>query len=110
MTAPPTLPTALLTPASGAPSNLSGDPTTAKEAFQDFVSGTFFKEMMKSMRKMHDKPAYFHGGSAEDIFRAQMDEKVAEDLAREHGGAFADPLFESFASRQLKVKIQSKSA
>ena len=69
---------------------------TTKEAFQDFVAGTFYKQMLKSLRQSHDKPAYFHGGQAEEMFRSQLDQQVAEDLARTQGAAFADPLYDSF--------------
>ena len=81
-----------------------------RETFQDFVAGTFYRQMFKSMRRMHDKPAYFHGGSAEEIFQSQMDQQVAEDLARENGAAFADPLFQAFARRLQLAEISSTSA
>jgi Rod binding domain-containing protein len=67
-----------------------------KAAFQDFVAGTFYKEMLKSLHKMHDKPAYFHGGQAEKIFQGQLDQQVAEDLARGRGGELADSLYQAF--------------
>src|SRR5690606_5744113 len=61
---------------------------TTKEAFQDFVAGTFYAQMLKSMHKSHGKPAYFHGGQAEDIFRSQLDQQIADTMARQHGQAF----------------------
>lgn len=67
-----------------------------KQTFQDFVAGTFYKEMFKSLRKTHDKPAYLYGGQAEEMFQNQLDQQVAEDLASEHGGSFSDDLFEAF--------------
>ena len=70
-----------------------------RETFQDFVAGTFYAQMLKSLRKTHGKPAYFHGGQAEEVFQGQLDQQVAEDLARSAGGAFADPLFEAFEQR-----------
>lgn len=69
-----------------------------KEKFQDFVAGTFYKQMFKSLRKTHDKAAYINGGQAEEMFQNQLDQQVAEDLARDHGGSFADDLFEAFKS------------
>lgn len=69
------------------------------DAFQKFVAGTFYKEMMKSMHKMHDKPAYFHGGQAEEMFQSQMDQHVAEDLAAKHGQALVEPLFNVFSAK-----------
>ena len=74
-----------------------------EETFQDFVAGTFYKQMLKSLRKTHGQPAYFHGGQAEEIFQSQLDQQVAENLARNHGAAFADPMFQAF-SRQVAAK------
>jgi Rod binding domain-containing protein len=67
-----------------------------RAAFQDFVAGTFYKEMLKSLHQMHGKPAYFHGGQAEKIFQGQLDQQLAEDLARGRGGDFADSLYQAF--------------
>ncbi len=74
-----------------------------QETFQDFVAGTFYKQMLKALRRTHGQPAYFHGGQAEKIFQSQLDQQVAENLARDHGAAFADPLFQSFF-RQVRAK------
>jgi Rod binding domain-containing protein len=71
----------------------------AKEVFQDFVAGTFYKQMFKALRSAQKQPAYFHGGQAEKVFQAQMDQEVAESLAKDHGAAFADPLFAAFSRR-----------
>jgi len=73
--------------------------TSLRQAFQGFVAGTFYKQMFQSLRKMHGKPAYFHGGSAEEMFQSQMDQQVAEDLAREQGSRFSDALFSVFAQK-----------
>ena len=55
--------------------------------------------MLKSLRSAEQKPAYFHGGRAEEIFRGQLDQNIAEDLARDHGAAFSDPLFQVFTQQ-----------
>ena len=73
--------------------------TTLQDAFQDFFAGTFYKQMFESLRKMHSKPAYFHGGRAEEMFQSQMDQQVAENLARDQGGSFSDPMFSVFAQK-----------
>ncbi len=70
-----------------------------REKFQDFAAGTFYKEMLKSLRSGQKHSKYFYGGQAEEIFRGQLDQQIAEDMARQHGGAFASPLFEAY-SRQ----------
>lgn len=74
----------------------SGSKADLKSTFQDFAAGTFYKEMMKSLHKMHRKPAYLHGGQTEDIFQGQLNQQLAEDLAHEHGGQFADSLYQAF--------------
>ena len=71
-----------------------------RQAFQEFVSGTFFRQMIKSLRRAQGEPAYFHGGQAERIFQGQFDEQIADDLAEKHGGALAEPLFQAFESQR----------
>lgn len=68
-----------------------------KDAFQNFVGETFFQMMLKSMHATHGKPAYMHGGQAEEIFQSQLDQEMASDLAQNSGAAFADDLYELFA-------------
>lgn len=70
-------------------------------AFQDAVAGMFFGQMLKAMRQTVGKPAYIHGGQAEEMFQAQLDQTLAEDLAKGHGGAFVDELY-----RQFRVQLQ----
>lgn len=74
-----------------------------KEAFQDFVAGTFYKQMFKAFRSAQNNPAYFHGGQAEEMFQEQLDQTLSEDLAKGQGSAFADSLFSAF-SRQLNAQ------
>lgn len=73
----------------------------ARQTFQDFVAGTFYKQMLKALRKTLDKPAYMHGGQAENIFQSQMDQQVAEDLAASQGATIADPLYTAFRLNRL---------
>ena len=70
-----------------------------REKFQDFAAGTFYKEMLKSLRSAQKPSKYFNGGQAEKIFQGQFDQQIAEDMARQNGAAFASPLFEAY-SRQ----------
>ncbi|MFN0199414.1 MAG: rod-binding protein [Planctomycetaceae bacterium] len=85
-------------PASTLASTTAKTDTTDKvrETFQDFVAGTFYKQMFKALRSGQDKPAYLHGGAAEEMFQAQLDQQVAEDLARQHGAQFSDSMYDSF--------------
>ena len=50
--------------------------------------------MIKSMRTMTDKPAYFHGGRGEEVFQSQLDQKLAEHLTETSAHRFAEPMFE----------------
>ena len=84
-----------ITPAAG----VASSQPALRETFQDFVAGTFYKQMLKSLRQSHTQPAYFHGGQAERVFQNQLDQQIAEDLARTQGAAFAEPLFQAFAQR-----------
>jgi peptidoglycan hydrolase FlgJ len=77
----------------------SSDKDKLKSTFQDFAAGTFYKEMMKSLRKMHTKPAYMYGGHAEEIFQGQMDQQVAENLAHTKGSQISEPLFQGYLNR-----------
>jgi Rod binding domain-containing protein len=74
--------------------------SASREAFQAFVAGTFYKQMLKSLRSTVDKAEYFHGGRAEEVFEAQLDQQVAEDLAARQGGVFADKLYDAFIHRR----------
>jgi Rod binding domain-containing protein len=76
-----------------------GKAHAVRDKFQDFAAGTFYKEMLKSLRSGQKHSKYFYGGQAEEIFRGQMDQQIAEDIARQHGATFASPLFEAY-SRQ----------
>jgi len=71
-----------------------------KSNFQDFVAGTFYKEMLKSLHKMHGKPAYLDGGQAEKVFQGQLDQQIGEDLARTHGASLSDGLYQAFLQHQ----------
>ena len=64
-----------------------------REAFTQFVGETFFGQMIKAMRSTVGKPAYFHGGQAEEAFRGQLDQKLAEHMTAASAERFAEPLF-----------------
>lgn len=80
-----------------------------RDKFQDFVAGTFYKEMLKALRAAQKPSKYLNGGQAEKIFQGQMDQEIAEDLARQYGGHFAAPLYESY-SRQSQSGSSPSSA
>ena len=74
-------------------------PTSPKlrEAFDQFVGETFYGQMLGSMRKTLGKPAYFHGGRAEEVFQGQLDQVVAEQMAKANANSFTGPMFELFS-------------
>ena len=72
------------------------DDPEMKKAFNDFVGQTFFGHLLSAMRKTVGKPAYFHGGYAEDVFRTQLDQVLAEELSNASAETFAEPMYELF--------------
>ena len=67
-----------------------------REAFDDFVGETFYSQMLGAMRKTQGKPAYFHGGRAEEIFQEQLDQTWAKDISRSSADQFTGPMFDLF--------------
>src|SRR5437899_11420651 len=78
-----------------------------REKFQDFVGGTFYKEMLKALRAAQKPSKYLHGGQAEKIFQGQMDQQIAEDLAHQYAGHVAAPLLESYSRQSLSAPSRS---
>jgi Rod binding domain-containing protein len=72
----------------------SGNAEALREQFTQFVGETFFGQMIKSLRAATEKPAYFHGGRAEEVFQSQLDQKLAEHLTEASAAKFAEPMFE----------------
>ena len=64
-----------------------------RRQFTQFVGEAFFGQMIKAMRSATGKPAYFHGGRAEEVFQGQLDQKLAEHLTEVSGERFAEPMF-----------------
>lgn len=89
-TATPKPPTSLATS--------EGDPL--RESFRDFVGQTLFGQMLSSMRDTVGKPAYFHGGRTEEIFRDQLDSVLVEEITEASADSVADPMFELFSMRR----------
>lgn len=67
-----------------------------REAFGDFVGQTMFGSLMASMRKGQEKPAYFHGGRAEEVFQEQLDQKLVEEMSDASADSFVNPMFDLF--------------
>lgn len=75
----------------------SAQPDEVREAFDKFVGQTLFGQMLSSMRKTVDKPAYFHGGQAEEMFRGQLDQILAERMTEASSGQMSQSLYQQFS-------------
>jgi hypothetical protein len=76
---------------------LNQEQLSEREAFDRFVGGTFYRQMLGAMQKTVDKPAYFHGGQAEEIFRSQLNEIIADKMSEATAEQFTGPMFELFS-------------
>jgi hypothetical protein len=54
------------------------------------------------MRKTVRKPAYFHGGRAEEVFQGQLDQVLSEKLSEASAGSFSGPMYELFCLQPPK--------
>lgn len=87
----------LLAPTAAAPPSPRLASPKLREAFDQFVGETFYGQMLSSMRKTLGKPAYFHGGRAEEVFQGQLDQVLGEQLAKASADSFTGPMFELFS-------------
>lgn len=67
-----------------------------RQTFDAFLGQVYFGQMLKAMRRTIGKPAYIYGGIAEDIFTQQLDQVLAEALAKQLVPQFSGPMFELF--------------
>jgi peptidoglycan hydrolase FlgJ len=88
--------TTAITEPSNAP-NVSEDQLTERQAFDRFIGTTFYGQMLAAMQKTVAKPAYFHGGQAEEMFRSQLNQVLAEKLAENTSEQLTGPMFELFS-------------
>jgi hypothetical protein len=65
-----------------------------REAFTKFVGEMFYGQMFKAMRQTVGKPAYFHGGRAEEAFQSQLDQTMTEQLTKASASKLSEPMFE----------------
>ena len=78
-------------------------PSELRSAFDRFVGETFYGQMIASLRKTTSKPAYFHGGRAEEVFQSQFDQTVAQQLAASNAHSFTGPMFKQFEAQTNPV-------
>lgn len=81
-------------PAELAGAATAGGAADVRAAFTTFVGQTFFGQLLGAMRSSLGKPAYFHGGQAEEIFQKQLDQVLAEKMTVQSAEKFAQPMFE----------------
>ena len=79
------------------------DAQEVQKTFRMFVGEAFFGQMLKAMRSTQGKPAYFHGGRAEEVFRGQLDQALAEVMTEASADTIADPMFRQQFPRQAAL-------
>ncbi len=79
------------------------DAQKVQKTFRTFVGEAFFGQMLKAMRSTQGKPAYFHGGRAEEVFRGQLDQALAEVMTEASADTIADPMFRQQFPRQAAL-------
>jgi hypothetical protein len=72
---------------------LGAGKTPLHQAFDKFVGNALYGQMLSSMRKSQNKPAYFHGGRTEEIFQGQLDQRLVDSLTAAKGGELADAMY-----------------
>ncbi|MBA2117090.1 rod-binding protein [Bremerella alba] len=69
-----------------------------REKFDQFVGESMFGQMLKSMRESLGKPAYLHGGRAEEVFQSQLDQLMVEKISDASAEQISQPMFELFTA------------
>jgi Rod binding domain-containing protein len=103
----PQAPPRLRVATNSAPQSVA-DAQAVHDAFSSFIGETFYGQMMKSMRTTLEKPAYFHGGHAEEMFQSQLDQQLAQEWAEQSGDRFAEPMFEQQFPQHAKVLREAR--
>jgi Rod binding domain-containing protein len=80
-----------------------------QDTFQKFVGEAFFGQMLKSMRSTQGKPAYFHGGRAEEVFQSQLDQVLSEHMTEASADKIADPMFKQQFPQHAAVLESNKT-
>lgn len=77
-----------------------------EKTFRTAVAGMFYGQLMKALRSTQGETAYLHGGQAERMFEAQLDQQLVEDLSEGHNGAFVHDLYQQFRIN-LKLPVDA---
>lgn len=81
-------------------------PGDLKHTFQKTTGELFFGQLVKALRQTAGKPAYLHGGQAEELFQSQLDQTLVEHMAESHGGPFVEDLYRQYR-HQLGLPAES---
>lgn len=82
-----------------------------RDTFRQFVGEAFFGQMLKAMRSTQGKPAYFHGGHAEEVFQGQLDQIMSERMTEVSADKIADPMFrQQFPAQAALLEGNKKSS
>src|SRR5687768_17417126 len=73
-----------------------------REAFDSTIGEMFFTQLLGALRQTQGKTPYFHGGQAEEMFRSQLDQTIAQQMAKTHARDFTDALYDQFALSQMQ--------
>ncbi len=83
-----------------APATGSADDARLHEAFNDFVGETFYGQMLQSLRKSVAKSPRFSGGRGEEVFTGQLDQVLAQKLAKTSGDKLSGAMYRLFTARR----------
>jgi Rod binding domain-containing protein len=83
-----------------APGAGAADDARLHEAFNDFVGETFYGQMLQSLRKSVGKSPRFNGGRAEEVFTRQLDQVLAQKLAKTSGDKLSGAMYRLFTARR----------
>ncbi|RCS47732.1 hypothetical protein DTL42_14545 [Bremerella cremea] len=78
--------------------NSAAPQSELRDRFDQFVGESLFGQMLQSMRKSLGKPAYFHGGRAEEVFQSQLDQLLVEKISDASSEQITEPMYELFAA------------
>ena len=95
-------------PRAAAPQGPANDALAVRDAFVSFFGETFYGQMIKAMRSSVDKPAYFHGGRAEEIFTSQLDQTFSEQMTEASADQLAGPMFENQFPELARILREAK--
>lgn len=78
-----------------------------REVFHKFVGTTVFGQMLKSMRQTQSKPAFFHGGHAEEIFQGQLDNAIVDKMTSATSNSMTNGMFKQMNNLKKTAAIMS---